>query len=65
MRGWNHRDHILADVNANAQAFCVDIRKMVDQAILRQVPAIEPKIIISADFQFVVDRPGHDISWGE
>ena len=65
MSRWHDRDWLLSDVDAVAEACAVNVREPIHQEPRWFVSDVKQCMVVTAAFHFTVDRPGHDIAWGE
>src|SRR5690349_12226255 len=65
MSGRYDRNHILTDIDTQAQAFIINIRKMFDELFRIDMAAIEINEFVAANFHLIVNGPRDDIAWGK
>src|SRR5690606_18844264 len=53
---------VLRDINANAQAFLVNIGKMIQEFLEGNMPAIEPHVLSTRSLHFTIDGAGNNIA---
>ena len=58
----NNRYHVFANVNANAEAFGEDAGKLLYEAVVIEIPAIELDMVGTGDFHLFVNGACHDVA---
>src|SRR5512133_1724696 len=61
----NNRYHIPGYINPAFQAMLINIWKMIFEPLLIQMSAIEPYMIITPYFHFIINSPCNYIPWRE
>ena len=62
---WSYRDVILRDVDADAEAFFIDIGEMLLRLLRVFMGHIQVNVIFTSEFHLVIDRTCYDVTRGE
>ena len=62
---WSYRDIILRDVDADAEAFFIDIGEMLFRLLRVFMGHIQVNVIFTSEFHLVIDRTCYDVTRGE
>ncbi len=62
MRRRRHGDQLRSDIDTDGLAFLVDIRKMLQEFLQRDMTHVEVHMFRTRDLHFIVDSARHDIA---